>query len=104
MPDQVPEPLKSRRRRELMLLARRLSRERNAAFIGGELDVLVEGTVRGRDGVERGVARSYRDAPEVDGVVLVDGPAPVGDLVRVRITGAEDYDLHAVVASSNGAP
>jgi len=93
--DQVPDVRKERRRRELMLLARRLSREINEGVIGRELEVLVEGTVRGRDGREHLVARSYRDAPEVDGVVLVDGQADVGDMLQVRVTGATDYDLMA---------
>jgi ribosomal protein S12 methylthiotransferase len=97
--DQVPEPRKDRRRRELMLLARRLSREINEGFVGREIDVLVEGTLRGRDGSERLVARSYRDAPEVDGIVLVDGLAETGDMLRVRITSATDYDLTAEVAA-----
>lgn len=96
LPDQVPEPRKSRRRRELMLLARRLSREINQEFVGRELDVLVEGTGRGRDGSVRSIARSYRDAPEVDGVVAVDGALPIGEIVRAGITGADDYDLWAV--------
>ena len=95
MPDQVPEARKDRRRRELMLLTRRLSRQRNEAFVGQELDVLVEGTVRGRDGVEHAVGRSYRDAPEVDGVVILEGPTEPGPIVRARITGANDYDLRA---------
>lgn len=92
---QVPEPRKERRRRELMLLARRLSLEINEGLVGHELDVLVEGSVRGRDGRERLVARSYRDAPEVDGVVLVEGVGQPGDMLRVRVTGATDYDLTA---------
>ena len=91
--DQVPEARKERRRRELMLLARRLSSDVNAGFVGKQLDVLIEGTVRGRDGRERLVGRSYRDAPEVDGVVLVEGDARRGDVVRVQITKAGDYDL-----------
>jgi ribosomal protein S12 methylthiotransferase len=95
--DQVPEPRKERRRRELMLLARRLSREINDDFVGRELDVLVEGTLRGRDGHERLVARSYRDAPEVDGVVLVDGQGEPGNMLQVRVTAATDYDLTATV-------
>ncbi len=95
-PDQVPETRKDRRRRELMLLARRLSREINAGFVGRELDVLVEGRVKSRDGRQQIVARSYRDAPEVDGLVMVQGEAQTGQMLRVRVTGASDYDLTAV--------
>jgi len=39
------------------------------------------------------LARSYRDAPEVDGLVVVPGVLPIGRLARVRITGALEYDL-----------
>jgi ribosomal protein S12 methylthiotransferase len=96
LPDQVPDVRKDRRRRELMLLARRISRENNASIVGQELEVLAEGTAKGRDGVIRTVARSYRDAPEVDGLVMIDGEVAVGAMHRVRITGASEYDLNAV--------
>lgn len=95
LPDQVPEARKERRRRELMLLARRISRELNAALVGRELAVLAEARTRGRDGTPRTIARSERDAPEVDGVVAVHGDVPLGALFRVRVTGASDYDLEA---------
>jgi ribosomal protein S12 methylthiotransferase len=95
MPDQVPEARKARRWRELMLLAQRVSRELNASFVGQELPVLAEATSRGRDGRMRTVARSERDAPEVDGVVMVDGELAPGAFARVRVTGASDYDLEA---------
>jgi ribosomal protein S12 methylthiotransferase len=95
MPDQVPDARKERRRRELMLLARRASRELNAEYVGHELDVLCEGTARQRDGSVRSVARSERDAPEVDGVVFVAGEHKPGEFLRVRVTGSSDYDLVA---------
>ena len=69
-----------------------ISLERNQTFVGRTLDVLIEG--RG-DGISLG--RSYRDAPEVDGLVIVEGAVPVGELVPVRITGALEYDLSGVV-------
>jgi len=97
--NQVPEPRKERRRRELMLLARRLSREINTELIGKDLDVLIEGRVRGRDGRERLVGRSYRDAPEVDGVVLVEGEGQRGDILRAHVTDAAEYDLMARAVS-----
>jgi ribosomal protein S12 methylthiotransferase len=102
LPDQVPDARKERRRRELMLLARRLSRERNQTYVGQKLDVLVEGSARGRDGTIQAIGRSYRDAPEVDGSVIVEGEAPIGSFVRVRITGADDYDLQGIpIARAN---
>jgi len=42
------------------------------------------------------VGRSYRDAPEIDGLVLIEGELPVGEMVPVRITGAMEYDLIGV--------
>jgi ribosomal protein S12 methylthiotransferase len=53
--------------------------------------VLVEGQ---GDGISLG--RSYRDAPEIDGMVIVEGEMPVGDLLPVRVTGAMAYDLSGV--------
>ena len=47
------------------------------------------------------VGRSRRDAPEVDGVVFVDAPGKVGEIVQVRVTAALDYDL---VGEPAGAP
>jgi ribosomal protein S12 methylthiotransferase len=60
----------------------------NQSFVGHTLDVLVEGC---GDGISLG--RSYRDAPEIDGMVVVEGELPVGEIVPVRITGAMTYDL-----------
>ncbi len=95
--DQVPDSRKERRRREVMLLARRLSREINEAFVGKELEVLTEASTRTRGGDRQTVARSYRDAPEVDGVVVVEGAQPIGRLIRVRVVGSSDYDLSATL-------
>ena len=54
------------------------------------MDVLIEDS---RDGWL--VGRSHRDAPEIDGMVFVQGEAEVGNIVRTRVTGAEEYDLYA---------
>jgi ribosomal protein S12 methylthiotransferase len=56
--------------------------------------VLVEGQ---GDGLS--VGRSYRDAPEIDGMVLIPGDLPLGKIVPVRITGAMEYDLVGEVTS-----
>jgi ribosomal protein S12 methylthiotransferase len=61
-------------------------------MVGRTLQVLIEGQ---GDGLTLG--RSYRDAPEIDGMVIVEGAAPIGDMVPVRITGALLYDLSGVV-------
>jgi ribosomal protein S12 methylthiotransferase len=86
--DPVPAEVKEMRHQRLMTLQQRVSLEKNQSFVGRSLRVLIEG--RG-DGISLG--RSYRDAPEIDGMVIVDGDVPVGAMVPVRITGALMYDL-----------
>lgn len=92
LPDQVPDEVKEERWTRLMELQQRISLRRNQAQIGRVLDVLVEGHDRGIS-----YGRSYRDAPEIDGLVLFPGRAPVGEIVQVRITGALEYDLEGVM-------
>lgn len=89
--DPVPAELKQARWEQLMERQQGISLERNQSFVGRTLDVLVEGQ---GDGISLG--RSYRDAPEIDGMVIIEEELPVGDLVSVRITGAMVYDLTAV--------
>ncbi len=91
LPDPVPEPIKLERIDRLMTLQQGISLAKNQAWVGQTLDVLVEGT---DEGVYLG--RSYRDAPEIDGLVLIDGEAPVDDIVPVCITGGLEYDLRGV--------
>ncbi len=88
LPDSVPEAVKAERHDRLMALQQEISLEINQAQVGRALDVLVEGQ---GDGLS--VGRSYRDAPEIDGLVLVPGEVPVGKIAPVRITGAMEYDL-----------
>ncbi len=90
LPDQVKSKMRARRREQAMALQQGISLAKNAQFVGRELEVLVEGT---GDGIS--IARSYRDAPEVDGVVIVQRELPVGDLSRVRVIQAMEYDLVA---------
>lgn len=92
-PDQLPEELKAERYGRLMEHQREISLARNRALVGRTLDVLIEGA---GDGIS--VGRSYRDAPEVDGVVLITGELPAGAMVSVSITGAMEHDL---LATSN---
>jgi ribosomal protein S12 methylthiotransferase len=93
-PDDVPRRVKDQRRARLMALARDLTLASNRAMVGRELDVLVEG--RPEAGSRWYAGRSWRDAPEVDGLVLIRADAlPVGDLVRVRVERPLAYDLIA---------
>lgn len=91
-PNRVAKSVKMRRRHELMAAAQEASRRANSALVGTVQDVLIEGE-GDLDGRAVRVGRSRRDAPEVDGVVFVDGPGSVGEIVQVRVTQALDYDL-----------
>jgi ribosomal protein S12 methylthiotransferase len=94
--EQVPEKIKRRRQRQLMEIAQQVSLIRNRAMNGREIDVLVESIdAESRDAGEFAVGRSYRDAPEVDGVVLLRGEHRAGTMVRAKVTGALAYDLIA---------
>ncbi len=85
---QVAEDVKEARRDELMTLQQQISLEINQAQVGRTLPVLIEGH---GDGLS--IGRSYRDAPEIDGLVVLEGEAPVGEMLPVRIDGATVYDL-----------
>jgi ribosomal protein S12 methylthiotransferase len=94
MADQVAEAEKRRRRSRLMAAARDVTLASNQQMIGSQLEVLIEG--RPEDGSAWYAGRSYRDAPEVDGLVLVRADElPLGELVPVRVERALAYDLLA---------
>ncbi|HFC12054.1 MAG TPA: 30S ribosomal protein S12 methylthiotransferase RimO [Anaerolineae bacterium] len=80
------------RRDALMALQQPISLAKNQALVGKTLPVLVEGH---GDGVS--IGRTYRDAPEIDGLVFVAGDLPLGEIVPVRIDGAMAYDLTGTV-------
>ena len=88
LPNPVREEVKVERLERLMTLQQTISLEINQAQVGRTLEVLVEGQ---GDGLS--VGRSYRDAPEIDGLVLLPGDVPAGEMLPARITGALDYDL-----------
>lgn len=86
--DPVPAEIKQTRLERLMLKQQEISLEKNRSFIGKILPILIEGYNNGIS-----VGRSYRDAPEIDGLVFVEGKLPVGEIVNIRVTGALTYDL-----------
>ena len=92
MEGQVPEEVKEERRDELMSLQQEISLEKGDERIGQELVVMIEGKVSGESAY---IARTYADAPKVDGYIFVQtGELLVtGDFARVRVTGALEYDL-----------
>ncbi len=95
MPNQVPEAVKEERYGALMELAQQISLDSNRTMVGREVDVLIESAepTTSMTGEPLSVGRTYRDAPEVDGLALVKGVFPLGAMVRVRIDGALPYDL-----------
>lgn len=95
LPNQVPDEVKKKRYDRLMVLQQEISLARNLAQVGRTLQVLIEG-----EGDGMSVGRSYRDAPEIDGLVIVDEALSVGDMVTVRITGAMAYDLVGVAVGT----
>jgi ribosomal protein S12 methylthiotransferase len=106
--DPVADEVKEERWHRLMEAQQPISLRRNQAQVGKMLDVLIEGEGAlavagdgaGKAGKRKGgepllLGRSYRDAPEVDGLVLIPGAsgAQPGDMLRVHINGAMEYDL-----------
>lgn len=91
---QVEEAVKQARQEELMQLQQPISLAKNQAQVGKVLPVLVEGY---GDGVS--IGRTYRDAPEIDGLVVVPGELPLSELIPIRIDGAMTYDLTGHVAT-----
>ena len=92
MEDQIPQEIKEERRDELMTLQQEISLEKGEERAGQELLVLIEGKVSGENAY---VGRTYGDAPGVDGYLFVQTGELLmtGDFVRVRVTGALEYDL-----------
>ena len=117
LPGQVPEETKQERLDRLMSLQQGISLAHNQAQVGRTLDVLVEGQgeLESEEPVLPGdreesadretisVGRSYRDAPEIDGLVLIEEALEPGQMARVRITGAMEYDLAGVPVSQTDA-
>ena len=91
MPDQVLEEVKEQWQQELMELQQEIAFEKAQSMIGQRLVVMVEGTIE----ENTYVARTYRDAPNVDGYLFLHTTANLmtGDLVKVLVTDSNEYDL-----------
>ncbi|MBN1147737.1 MAG: 30S ribosomal protein S12 methylthiotransferase RimO [Anaerolineales bacterium] len=94
--DPIPAEIKQERYERLMERQQAISLQSNQAFVGKRLEVLIEGQ---GDGISLG--RTYRDAPEIDGMMIVEGEHPTGSLLTVRVTGALTYDLSGIVEYEN---
>src|SRR5699024_7216392 len=92
MPDQIDEEVKLDRQEELMELQQEIAFDNEQAMVGREVLVMIEGKVADENAY---VGRTYRDAPNVDGLIFIhtDEELLSGDFARVRVTGSVDYDL-----------
>ena len=92
MSDQIPEDVKEDRQAELMELQQEIAFDLAEEMIGREVLVMIEGKVADENAF---VGRTYKDAPNVDGLIFVESEEELmsGDFARVRITGALEYDL-----------
>ena len=97
LPGHLPDEVKHERRDRLMRLQQKIARKNAARFVGRELQLLVEGEGEDEDGKPVVVGRTYREAPEVDGMVVAYGSAEPGGFVTVRIDASGDYDLFGVI-------
>ena len=91
-PDQIPEEVKEERRADVMELQQEIAFEHCENMVGKVLDVMIEGKVADEPAY---VGRTYMDAPNVDGLIFVNADEMLmsGDFVRVKVTGANEYDL-----------
>jgi ribosomal protein S12 methylthiotransferase len=92
LPDPVPEALKQERYERFMLKQQAISAQKLQGRIGQQMTVLLESPA-----AQGYVARSYADAPEIDGLVHIDtsDDLELGEFCRVEITAADEYDLYA---------
>lgn len=86
--DDVTPELKQERLGRLMAVQEKISLKKNQGLMGKRLDILVEGS---DDNII--IGRSYRDAPEIDGLVFAEGQADIGQIIPVQITSAMVHDL-----------
>lgn len=99
MPDQVSETVKKTRRTRIMKLQQEIAFESARAMIGRNVRAVIEGRIADDESEDEGftyVARTYKDAPDIDGYVFISGVRKElisGDFVDVKITGSHDYDL-----------
>jgi len=88
--DHLPDEVKNERRDELMAMQQDIAFEFQDAFVGEDVDVIIDERIE--EGVYRG--RTYADAPDIDASVIVTGAElELGDLIPVGIVDREDYDL-----------
>ena len=98
---QVPQRVKAQRQKKLLAIQRRISREHQQALVGRTLEVLVEGVSEETELLLEG--RWMGQAPEIDGKVYVNrGQARAGEIVRILVEQAGDYDLVGGIVGAQG--
>lgn len=97
LPNQLPQEVMEQRRDALMEAQQPISLKKNQASVGKVVDVLIE---QEHPSTGELIGRSARFSPEVDGLVYVQGDAPLGTIARVEITDADIYDLYGAVVTS----
>ncbi|GKH32665.1 30S ribosomal protein S12 methylthiotransferase RimO [Muricomes sp. OA1] len=92
MPDQIDEKVKAERQADLMELQQEIAFDNAESMIGREVLVMIEGKVADENAY---VGRTYRDAPNVDGLIFVNTEEELmsGDFAKVSVSGAVEYDL-----------
>ena len=92
MPGQIDQEVKEERQAELMELQQEVAFDKAGEMKGREVLVMIEGKVADENAY---VGRTYRDAPNVDGLIFINTGEELvsGDFVKVEVTGALDYDL-----------
>lgn len=98
MPNQIPDEIKENRYHELMALQAEISEELHQEMEGKELTVVIEGF--DEENPQLAIARSYREAPEIDGNIFVENAADlqVGQFVKVRVVQGFTYEMVAAKA------
>ena len=91
--DQVEDSIKDERRDVVMSLQQEISRKRASRFVGKTMTMLVEGTGEDDNKNPISIGRTYREAPEVDGLVFAQGQAKINSRAKVKIEDSGDYDL-----------
>lgn len=96
MLSQIPAPVKRKRRKELMLLQQEIAFRKARRMKGKTVEAIIEGRIVGEDVY---TARTYMDAPGVDGTLFIETRRELmsGDFVKVKITGSDQYDLVGII-------
>jgi ribosomal protein S12 methylthiotransferase len=97
LPDPVPEEVKQERQARFMEVQEEISEARLTNKVGRTMRVLIDELGEMEDGTPVALARSYADAPDIDGVVQIDTPGDIkpGDFMEVRIIDSDSHDLWA---------